>query len=192
MIVNLDVPYTDSQVTDLSYRRSPIDLPVLDTLEHPKVLDGWSLSLHLLGASHQAVLKTPWGVETETVACMRQPGARLPMWSRSGGAKVQMSFRCHVHTPSRPVFAERCAQLRRDAQRSPHTLVGIFPGDHDALTYLSIIPGIEQCRWRTVHAYPERRQLVVTDTVAAPSGPLVHSVDSVRSVLPPRPPREHR
>ncbi|MFD0785789.1 DUF2617 family protein, partial [Micromonospora azadirachtae] len=48
-------------------------------------------------------------------------------------------------------------------------LVGVFPGDPDAVTALAVRSGSPggEVAWRTWHAYPQTNELVLTETVVA-------------------------
>ena len=63
----------------------------------------------------------------------------------------------------------RVAALRADLADDPYALVGVFPGDVDAVTALSVRPDPPDgtVGWRTWHAYPQTNELVLTETVVA-------------------------
>ncbi|GAA4917111.1 uncharacterized protein DUF2617 [Stackebrandtia albiflava] len=168
MIVPLAVPYTDSSVADLRFLSEAPPLPVLDafTVEYPGL--GASLTLRLLGASHQALLHTPGGRYAETLACLPDTGDPPPVRHREdlGDWDVRFRYRHRQLDPAR--FHRLAAALRRHAEGRPHTLLGRFPGHPDAMTCLSAHPA--RPGWATVHAYPETGDWVHTRTVVTGPG----------------------
>ena len=63
----------------------------------------------------------------------------------------------------------RIAGLRADLADDPYALVGVFPGDADAVTALAVRTDLPHgsLGWRTWHAYPQTNELVLTETVVA-------------------------
>ncbi|MGH8791584.1 MAG: DUF2617 family protein [Stackebrandtia sp.] len=168
MIVDLDIPFEDTCVCDLRYLPGAPDIPVLGSMEFPDIVPGASLSLRLLGASHQAVLTLPEGHYAETVACVPDSGGPLPKRSTVSVGSWQCRFDHRVDVLSAADLAVECAWLRERAARldPTWTLVGTFPGSPDALTYLHVdrFETGEALGWSTVHVYPESGQMVHTST----------------------------
>ncbi|MEJ3743404.1 DUF2617 family protein [Actinomycetes bacterium KLBMP 9797] len=144
MLVRLDVPYADSTAGDLSFALGLPVLPALHTLRLSATLE-----LRLLGASHQVVA----GDLVETVACLPGRAPHLPPSVDDPGYR----FAATVERLDRTV----AAALWRDLVRDPRALVGVFPGDPDAVTALRA----DDHGWQTWHAYPQTGELVVTRTV---------------------------
>lgn len=169
MIVNLEVPFTDSCVADLRFLTRAPALPVLDALEFPHPVPGGHLTLRLLGASHQAVVETPDGFYYETVACMPGQGEPVPESATTTVGPWRFRFASQIRTLEPGEFSVRCAELRRRAAEWENTImVGEFPGHPDALTFLdasSQLPGFGR-GWSTVHCYPEESKMVLTHTTA--------------------------
>ena len=71
--------------------------------------------------------------------------------------------------PPAPGCSEQVAALRADLADDPYALVGVFPGDPDAVTALAVRPAppAGAVRWRTWHAYPQTNELVLTETMVA-------------------------
>jgi hypothetical protein len=166
MLVTLDAPYVDTSAADLSLALGDDELPALHVLD----LDlpgGVRLRLRLLGASHQVVLKTPGAALTETVACLpgRPPVLPAAVQDEANGYR----FTATVLRPAGAGLSERVAALRADLADDPYALVGVFPGDVDAVTALSVRPDPPggALGWRTWHAYPQTNELVLTETVVA-------------------------
>ncbi|MFC0527545.1 DUF2617 family protein [Phytohabitans kaempferiae] len=144
MLVRLDTPYADTTAGDLSFALGLPELPALHVLRLP------GLELRLLGASHQVVWTAADGTRlVETVACLPGHDAHLPSTVDDQG---------YAFTST--VEALEAAPLWRELADDPRALVGVFPGDPDAVTALRAVDG----GWRTWHAYPQTGELVTTRT----------------------------
>lgn len=163
MIVDLAVAYSDSVVDDLRFATGARQVDVLGRLD----VDGWqpgsTVSLRLLGASHQAVLTTPDGEYVETLACLDDDGGAPPPdehIDRVGPMTVRFTYRIdHLDSGA---FSHRVAEVVSEAAENPRMLLGRFPGEPNAVTVLSADHATP--RWRTVHAYPQTGAWVVTST----------------------------
>lgn len=142
--MRLDTPYADTTAGDLSFALGLPELPALHTLRLP------GLELRLLGASHQVVWTTVDGERlVETVACLPGRDPHLPPAMDGPGYAFTSRVEPLAHAP-----------LWRDLAADPRALVGLFPGDPDAVTALRA----EERGWRTWHAYPQTGELVTTQT----------------------------
>jgi Protein of unknown function DUF2617 len=155
LLTSVDVPFTDTRADALAFA---LDLPPLEPLAALTVERFEApVELRLLGASHQVIA----GPLSETVACL--PGRRdplpdrcaraLPGWSYTFAAVVtahggEAAFRRSVET-----LRDRLAD-RADA------LVATFPGSPHAVTAVEVGP--RTLAWRTWHAYPQTREIVMT------------------------------
>lgn len=162
MLVALDTPYVDTRAADLSLALGGPERPAL----HVRELDlpgGVRLRLRLLGASHQVVC----GELVETVACLPGRPPHLPeaLYDENAGYR----FTATVLRPAGDGLRTRVAVLRADLADDPYALVGVFPGDADAVTALAVRPDPPggSVAWRTWHAYPQTNELVLTETVVA-------------------------
>ncbi|MFD6718158.1 hypothetical protein AMK25_04425 [Micromonospora sp. TSRI0369] len=160
MLVCLDAPYVDTSAADLSLALGGPELPALAVRDID--LPGLPrLRLRLLGASHQVVL----GGLTETVACLPGRPPHLPdaLHDETAGYR----FMATVLRPDGDGLRTRVAALRAELAEDPYALIGVFPGDEDAVTALSVRPrppdGV--LAWRTWHVYPQTNELVLTETV---------------------------
>jgi hypothetical protein len=149
VLVRLDTPYADTTAGDLSFALGLPELPALHVLRIPG--PGQALiELRLLGASHQVVWTTVDGERcVETVACVPGQDPHLPSTMDRHG----YAFASTVESLDR-------APLWRELAADPHALVGVFPGDPNAVTALRA----EERGWRTWHAYPQTGELVTTRT----------------------------
>lgn len=165
----LDVAYADTSANQLSLSLDApatgltrLDSLVLDAPAGP----GTRLGLHLLGASHEAVLTTPGGESREVVACLPVPAPELPALVDRHAGGVDYRFSSEVRRPPADRFRAEVAALRERLAGDVHALVGVFPGDPDAVTGLLAEPGRGRVSWRTWHAYPGSHELVLTRTTA--------------------------
>ncbi|MCW3840215.1 DUF2617 family protein [Micromonospora yasonensis] len=162
MLVDLDAPYVDTRAADLSLSLGGPERPALHVRELT-LPGGWRLRLRLLGASHQVVC----GDLTETVACLPGRPPHLPdtLHDESAGYR----FTATVLRPAGDGLRTRVAALRAELADDPYALVGVFPGDVDAVTALAVRPAppAGSVAWRTWHAYPQTNELVLTETVVA-------------------------
>ncbi|MEU1752258.1 DUF2617 family protein [Micromonospora matsumotoense] len=103
----------------------------------------------------------------ETVACLPGRPPHLPgtLHDEAGGYR----FTATVLRPAEGELHTRIAALRADLADDPYALVGVFPGDPDAVTALAVRPDAPDgsVGWRTWHAYPQTNELVLTETVVA-------------------------
>lgn len=141
--MRLDTPYADTTAGDLSFALGLPELPALHVLRLP------GLELRLLGASHQVVWTAADGERcVETVACLPGHDPHLPSTMDGAGYR----FESTVERLGPPIWDELAAD--------PRALVGVFPGDPNAVTALRA----EGRGWRTWHAYPQTGELVTTRT----------------------------
>ncbi|MFD2763981.1 DUF2617 family protein [Micromonospora eburnea] len=162
MLVVLDAPYIDTRAADLSLALDSPERPALHVRELA-LPGGVRLRLRLLGASHQVVC----GDVTETVACLPGHPPHLPRTLHD--ESVGYRFTATVLRPDGDGLRTRVAALRAELADDPYALVGVFPGDADAITALSVRPDPPDgsVAWRTWHAYPQTNELVLTETVVA-------------------------
>ncbi|MET7965864.1 DUF2617 family protein [Micromonospora sp. NPDC005305] len=162
MLVALQAPYVDTRAADLSLDLGGPERPALHVRE-VTLPGGLRLRLRLLGASHQVVC----GDLTETVACLPGRPPHLPdaLHDETAGYR----FTATVLRPAGDGLRTRVAALRADLADDPYALVGVFPGDEDAVTALAVRPEppAGSVSWRTWHAYPQTNELVLTETVVA-------------------------
>ena len=160
MLVALDAPYVDTRAADLSLALGGPERPALHVRELT-LPGGLRLRLRLLGASHQVIC----GDLTETVACLPGHPPHLPdaLHDETAGYR----FTATVLRPAGDGLRTRVAALRAELAGDPYALVGVFPGDEDAVTALAVRPAPPDgsVAWRTWHAYPQTNELVLTETV---------------------------
>ncbi|GAA4566299.1 DUF2617 family protein [Micromonospora coerulea] len=162
MLVTLHAPYVDTSAADLSLTIGGPERPALHVRELT-LPGGPTLRLRLLGASHQVIC----GALTETVACLPGRPPHLPGTLHDDAAGYR--FTATVLRPDDHGLRARVAALRAALADDPYALVGVFPGDLDAVTALSVRPDppAGTVAWRTWHAYPQTNELVLTETVVA-------------------------
>ncbi|MEU6039316.1 DUF2617 family protein [Actinomadura sp. NPDC047616] len=161
MLATLDTPYADTRADALSFA---VGLPPRDALAVlPLERAGLRVQMRLLGASHQVIA----GPLSETVACDLPDGARpLPARMRDAlpGWSYDFAARTAVHDDD-AAFARAVDALRDRLAGRPDALTGTFPGSDHAVTALALddtgTPGAG-VGWRTWHAYPQTREIVMT------------------------------
>ncbi|MFX0593148.1 DUF2617 family protein [Melissospora conviva] len=162
MLVSLDTPYADTTAADLSLALDGPEQPALHVLEC-RLPGGATAVLRLLGASHQVLLRAGDRRISETVACL--PGRTPQLPEQAGGHDGRYAFRAEVFRLDRAGLGARIAELRSTLDDDPYALVGVFPGDPDAVTALRLAPVDDGAvRWQTWHAYPQTGELVTTST----------------------------
>lgn len=168
MLTELAVPYADTSAAALQWSPGPPLTASLDELA--LTAGGARLVLHLLGASHAASLTAAGAGLAETVACPGHgaAGEPLPAFRERVVGPLRYRFTSRVEHLAAGDLAALAARLRDDA-RGPGApgpgsgrLVGVFPGDGDALTALEGCTGPGSARWRTWHLYPAAGQAVRT------------------------------
>ncbi|POM25014.1 hypothetical protein BTM25_36550 [Actinomadura rubteroloni] len=151
MLAPLDTPFADTRADAL---RFALGLPPLDALAVLAVPCGTrTVELRLLGASHQIIC----GDVSETVACLPDTGAPLP--GRYDTASYAFTARTERHADD-AAFARAVAAVRADLDGRRDALTGAFPGSPHAVTALLAEPS--GLGWRTWHAYPQTREIVMT------------------------------
>lgn len=100
------------------------------------------------------------------VACLPVPAPELPALVDRHAGGVDYRFSSEVRRPPADRFRAEVAALRERLAGDVHALVGVFPGDPDAVTGLLAEPGRGRVSWRTWHAYPGSHELVLTRTTA--------------------------
>lgn len=168
----IDVPFRDAAASDLGWAldrdaEPPAGLAVLDVAG-----GGWSIRLHVLGASHAVELAPPGGDRlTETVACGVAGGCGLERApSRVDAAGVRYGFTADVDAPGTAAVQALAVELTLALSAAPHGLVCGFPGVPGATTGLRarILP--DGAEWDTWHLYPERGEVVRTRSTAVLEG----------------------
>jgi hypothetical protein len=162
MLAPLHAPFSDTRAADLSLElgRERLDAAVV----LPVRLGDARLRLAVLGASHQAVLETPAGGCTETVACLPGRPGGLPTQETRDLDGLAYAFRAEVLTLAPADFSAQARALRAEIGRGRHGLVGSVAGDPEALTALRARRRDEDVCWQTWHAYPHTGEIVVTRT----------------------------
>lgn len=156
MLIRLDAPYADVRASDLSLALGLEPLPALETLNVE--LGSWAIELRLLGCSHQALLQTPDGDWSETVACRPGVAGELPASRTERAAGGTYAFAAQLE----PLDPQRGALIADEASEDPLGLVGVFGGPEGAFTALRLREEAAGVAWTTWHAYPQSGELVIT------------------------------
>lgn len=162
MLTTLKTAYTDTRAGDLAWALGREPLPALATLDLE--IEGASVQLRLLGASHQVLLDERHGSCSETVACMPGSSTPLPLGVSKRYSHWEYEFAARVETLSVNSFAGRAQELLALVADHPNGLAGTFPGAPDAFTAMLVQRYEGQMQWRTWHSYPQEGRLVSTRT----------------------------
>jgi hypothetical protein len=169
VLISIDTPYADTTAGDLSFALDLPEQPALHVLEIAPA----GLQLRLLGASHQVVLA---GRCIETVACLPGRPSSLPAAVDRDGYR----FTAELRRLDPAAMSAKVQTLRGRLAGDPYALIGVFPGNPDAVTALcadisgDISAGASAdmragvTGWHTWHAYPQTGELVVTRTEVIP------------------------
>ncbi|MGV9314354.1 DUF2617 family protein [Streptomyces sp. NPDC003691] len=164
---SLATPYQDTDADQLSFALGHPPMAALAVRD--LTIGGLAVQLRLLGASHQVFA----GPVAETVACLPGGAGGLPDTVRELDG-WQYRFRAQVYDCTPEEFTRRVAEVVHRADTHPHALYGVFPGDLEAVTALTVDagpgghdtrePGRPGLNWRTWHTYPQSRRIVATHT----------------------------
>ncbi|WP_067491110.1 DUF2617 family protein [Actinomadura hibisca] len=156
----LDTPYSDTRADELTFVLGLPPLEALATLAVERA--GHRVLLRLLGASHQVLVGAPDDADfSETVACL--PGHPGPLPSRVERQVAGWSYDFRAETAAHHRdgdFVRAVDAARRHTEGRDDALTGTFPGSPHALTALALDPA--GLAWRTWHAYPQTREIVMT------------------------------
>lgn len=162
-LTRLQVPYADTTARQLRYSLHAAPVPGLARHDHHA--DGITVSLRLLGASHQVLVtdeRADDPVLCETVACLPDLDTRLP----ASFAEDGYVFTARVDTYAAPEFADIVGAVldRADAHTTAGlpAVAGAFPGDPLAVTAILGEVLDSSITWQTWHTYPQTGEIVIT------------------------------
>ncbi|QXJ24519.1 DUF2617 family protein [Actinomadura graeca] len=163
MRTTLDTPYLDARADALSFA---LGLPPLDALAVlPVERAGLTVELRLLGASHQVIA----GPLSETVACLPAGAGPLPGRASASlpadAARPAWAYEFTAATAAHAdaaAFARAVETVRARLADRGDALTGDFPGSEHAVTALAVEDTDIGIGWRTWHAYPQTREIVMT------------------------------
>ena len=162
----LAIPYADTRADMLSLSLDDPDLPALAALTF--TVHDASMTLRLLGASHQVALVLPSAsaggdrVVRETVACSPHAGGPLPRALE----RADYTFTANTTGPDADALVATVDRLRRELGDDPHALMGHYPGDVNAVTAIRAAAVDGGVAWQTWHTYPQSGHVVHTSSRA--------------------------
>ena len=160
MLAELAIPFVDASAAALAWC---IDAPVEDGLAAITIdLDDASLTLAILGFSHQVALRTPMGTLRETVSCTLTESDGLPDLALRTLPVGRYTFRSSIVRCPDAELARRVDALTSRLDASTTAIVGRFPGSLEAVTALELRPSVDGVSWRTHHVYPQTNEIVET------------------------------
>lgn len=155
--IRLTAPYLDTRADELCFALGLSRHDALAVAE--TTVAGLRVELRLLGASHQVFA----GPVRETVACLPGSSRRLPPQVREELGDWSYHFTARVQACPPDELTDRVRRLRTRTENRPGALCGVFPGDPDAVTALTVDDGPD-VGWRTWHTYPQTGHIVATQT----------------------------
>lgn len=168
MRASISAPFVDTAADELIWT---LTHPPIDPLATRTVsVGGTEVELHVLGASHQVILRSGENELVETVACLPGVGGDLPdSADRSLQGVGTYRFDSIVEALSRTELSRRVDHLHSEVAHSTGGLFVAFLGDPLAVTALHLPSGEgRSLRWRTWHSYPQSSELVITTTTVTP------------------------
>lgn len=171
-VVQIRVPYADTSAARLGFALGlPAQVALGDLVIPDAAGPATTLSLRLLGASHQVLLDTPGGLISETVACLDGVEPDLPASLTRTLAGGRYEFTARVRRLDPPALRREADRVRAGLADRPHGLIGSFPGSADALTAVLAEPSPAAVGWRTWHFYPQTGEVAYTTSTVRRPGP---------------------
>ncbi|MEU0314783.1 DUF2617 family protein [Nocardioides sp. NPDC006273] len=172
----LDIPFVDVRGDTLRWTLAPV--PCTPLASRTVLLEGGvSVTLSVLGASHQVVVRRDEGVTArsadrpllhETVACGLAEAAPLAAEHSTDGYRLAS----HVREVGPDELAAEASRLVEGLSGRTDAVVAHFPGDPHAVTALALdgVGGTSagEITWRTWHTYPQTGEIVATTTSYRP------------------------
>ncbi|MFI0353483.1 DUF2617 family protein [Actinomadura sp. 9N407] len=181
MLTSVDTPYADTRADALSFALGLAPLEALAVLS-VQIPGGPAVELRLLGASHQVLVAADGArgpneaAFSETVACLPGDPEPLPgrMRASQGGWAYDFTATTVTHDDD-AAFGRAVRDLLVRLDGREDALTGTFPGSPYAVTALALsaeplvfadpspsTPPAGRTGWRTWHAYPQTREIVMT------------------------------
>lgn len=162
-VTRLPVAYADTSAAQLGFS---LDAPLQEPLAREDgEIDGITVSVRLLGASHQVVVDDGAQRICETVACLPEVTSALPKSLQDSG----YLFSSRIERADDDRLAALVEQLgvrvtEQMAAGNP-SLMGVFPGDPHAVTAIVSDLSADSISWHTWHTYPQAGEVVITTSV---------------------------
>ncbi|GAA1482240.1 DUF2617 family protein [Gordonia sinesedis] len=162
---DLRVPFADTRADHLGFSLTTGALEPLARLD--RTVGSVTVSLRLLGASHQVIVDDGLRQICETVACLPGIQAGLPDVD-DDGYRFTASTQAHDAASLRGVVADLATIVDAHAATGQPALLGHFPGEEDAVTAIIATVDADRVGWRTWHTYPQSGEVVITETSMTP------------------------
>ncbi|MBD0861602.1 DUF2617 family protein [Gordonia sp. zg691] len=158
----LAVTYADTSAAQLGFSLSaPLQEPLA---QEDGEIDGISVSVRLLGASHQVLVEDGSQRICETVACLPEVTSALPQSFQESG----YYFRSRIEQATPDQFAALVEQLAARVTEQMATghpsVMGRFPGEPLAVTVIVTESSDNTVTWHTWHTYPQAGEVVITSS----------------------------
>ncbi|MEO9326563.1 DUF2617 family protein [Gordonia aurantiaca] len=159
-VTALSVMYADTSAARLGFS---LDAPLQDPLAvRDAEIDGITVSVRLLGTSHQVVVDDGVSRICETVACLPEVTSAVPESFQQTG--YHFTSRVEQVAPDRfaPLVEQLTELVTEQSAAGFPCVLGVFPGDPHAVTAIVTEALPEEISWRTWHTYPNAGEVVVT------------------------------
>lgn len=158
--VLLDVPYADTSAAQLAFSLAAGPREPLARCDHR--FGAHTISLRLLGASHQVIVDDGNHQICETVACLPELDAQLPGAVVDGRYSFTSSVRACGPEPMAAVVEDLRNRTTEHRARGLPALFGRFPGQPLAVTAAMATAHGDTIAWQTWHTYPQSAEVVTT------------------------------
>ncbi|MDY6807787.1 MAG: DUF2617 family protein [Actinomycetota bacterium] len=158
--VLLDVPYVDTSAAQLAFSLTAGPREPLARCDHR--FGTRTISVRLLGASHQIIVDDGGHRICETVACL--PGLATPLPGTVDDGRYSFTSSVQDCGPDRMAVVVDDLRHRTSDHRARGlpALFGRFPGQPLAVTAAIATTRGDTIAWQTWHTYPQSTEIVTT------------------------------
>lgn len=158
----LAVAYADTSASQLGFSLSaPLQEPLA---QEDREIDGITVSVRLLGASHQVLVEDGVQRICETVACLPEVTSALPESFQESGYYFSSRVE-HVNPDQLAALVEQLSVRVTEQLATGHPCVmGRFPGEPHAVTAIVSESTDDSISWHTWHTYPKAAEVVITSS----------------------------
>ncbi|MCK8613108.1 DUF2617 family protein [Gordonia sp. C13] len=162
-VARLPVAYADTGAAQLGFS---LDAPLQEPLAREDgEIDGITVSVRLLGASHQVVVDDGAQRICETVACLPDVSSALPETFQQSGYLFSSRIERATDDQMAALVEQLGVRVTEQMASGNPSVMGVFPGDPHAVTAIVSESTAEQISWHTWHTYPQAGDVVITTSV---------------------------
>jgi hypothetical protein len=162
-VAELSVAYADTSAGQLGFS---LDAPLQEPLaQEDGEVDGITVSVRLLGASHQVVVDDGAQRICETVACLPDVTSALPETFQESGYLFSSRVERATDDQLAALIEQLGVRVTEQMTSGKPSVMGVFPGDPHAVTAIISDSSSEEISWHTWHTYPQAGEVVITTSV---------------------------